>query len=253
MTCDEYLELLSARLDGVLTEAEERALEEHQAGCPACRAAGAQLAALQPAFGELEEFPAPEGFARGVMERIRAEEPRKVIPLFKRPQFRAIAGLAACAVLAVGLYGAVQQQKDTDEERYVLMTRSFNQDAQDVLIESSDVPQVTAYSDLNMSIEGSDEGLFYEMQKTVPEYDVSYDGAVCAPMSNTKILTLDRMPSGGWELIPPETPVSPEGVHVTEELFEEIEQLAIEQEITGSITSNEMAEEFVIVVLNETE
>ena len=74
------------------------------------------------------------------------------------------------------------------------------------------------------------------------------------PMVNTEVLTLDRMPEGAWELIPPETPVSPEGVHVTVELFEEIEQLAVEQGITASVTtSGEEAEEFVIVVLEESE
>ena len=92
MDCDRYSELLSARLDGALTEAEEQELEEHLA---ACRAAGAQLAALQAGFAEVEDIPAPEGFTQGVMDRIRAEEPKKVIPLFKRPQVRALAGLAA--------------------------------------------------------------------------------------------------------------------------------------------------------------
>ena len=50
MGCDRYLELLSLRLDGVLTEAGERELEEHLTACPDCRAAGAQLAALQGAL-----------------------------------------------------------------------------------------------------------------------------------------------------------------------------------------------------------
>lgn len=128
MSCDKYLELLSARLDGALTQDEERELEEHLSVCPDCRAAGAQLAALRGAFHELEDIPAPEGFARSVMERIRAEKPQKVIPLFRRPQLRALAGLAACAVLAVGLYGTVHsQQKSADG--YDLMVRSFSQDA----------------------------------------------------------------------------------------------------------------------------
>lgn len=182
MTCDEYLELLSARLDGVLTEAEERALEEHQAGCPDCRAAGAQLAALQPAFDELEDIPAPEGFAQGVMDRIHAEESKNVPPLFKRPQFRAIAGLAACAVLAVGLYGVVQQQtkgKNAIEES--IMLRSFNKDAlnEDAaaceVLNDPDTPMATTYSDLSMPVEEAGDHFQYEMQKTVPNSDVSYN------------------------------------------------------------------------------
>lgn len=157
MACDRYLELLSARLDGALTEAEERELEEHLAACPDCRAVGAQLSALRGAFPELEEDAPPEGFARGVMERIRAEEPKKVIPLFKRPQVRALAGLAACLVLVVGIYGISQLRS---QEKMMLVTRSFQHDvmweetidgagdvsARESLSGEADAPQVTAYA-----------------------------------------------------------------------------------------------------------
>lgn len=138
MDCDKYMELLSARLDGALTEEEERELEEHLAACPDCRAVGAQLSALQGAFPELEEIPVPEGFTRGVMDRIRASEAPKVIPLWKRPQVRALAGLAACLVLAVGLYGASQQKKQADWD---ITVRSFNKD--DLTVEE-EYPQVNA-------------------------------------------------------------------------------------------------------------
>ena len=37
-TCDEALELISARLDGPLTAAEEARLNEHLAACSPCRA-----------------------------------------------------------------------------------------------------------------------------------------------------------------------------------------------------------------------
>lgn len=274
MGCDRYLELLSLRLDGVLTEAGERELEEHLTACPDCRAAGAQLAALQGAFSELEEGEAPEGFAQGVMDRIRAEEKPKVVPLFKRPQVRALAGLAACLVLAVGLYGGGHLRwKTADWEG---MVRSFSRNAAEdfadvstqepldrdgdsprvnatlVGPEAEDAPQIAAYAapetdtsagTAGMERDSTADGLEDNRQKVVP--DMAYAEFV---------LTLDRMPEGAWELIPPETPVSPEGVHVTVELFEEIEQLAVEQGITASVTtSGEEAEEFVIVVLEESE
>lgn len=126
MDHDGYLELLALSLDGELTQEERRALEEHLAHSPASGGVGAQLAALQESFKELEEFPAPEGFSQGVMERIRAEKP--VIPLFRRPRFRALAGLAACAVLAVGLYGVSSYQKRWDEGSNAMMVRSFAPD-----------------------------------------------------------------------------------------------------------------------------
>ena len=108
MACQRYYELISQRLDGELTEDEQQELESHLVVCPSCRALDQQLSGLHEDFFDLEEVAAPEGFAQGVMDRIRMEESKKVIPLFRRPQFKAAAGLAACLVLCAGLYGAGQ-------------------------------------------------------------------------------------------------------------------------------------------------
>lgn len=104
-SCEYYIELISAGLDGQLSAEQERELADHLVSCPACRELGVQLAAAHAAFAGMEELEAPEGFARGVMERVRREEDRKpkVVPLFRRPQMKALASLAACAVLCVGL------------------------------------------------------------------------------------------------------------------------------------------------------
>ena len=106
MSCEQIAQLLSARLDEALTEQETMQLNEHLERCPACRALEAQLAALHASLDDMEELTPPEGFAEAVMKQIRANEAKKtkVIPLFRRPQIRALAGLAACAVLCVGLY-----------------------------------------------------------------------------------------------------------------------------------------------------
>ena len=106
--CERYTALLSVRLDEELTEQEERELGAHLAVCPACRALESQLAAIHSAFPQVEEVPAPEGFAQGVMDRVRASESAKpkVIPLFRRPQFKALAGMAACLALCLGVYQA---------------------------------------------------------------------------------------------------------------------------------------------------
>ncbi len=112
MRCEDAALLLSARLDGELSEAEEQELNDHLAGCPACRALAEDLASLRASLERLEDEPDAEGFAARVMESVRAAEGRKkIIPLFRRPQARAVAGLAACAVLCVGLYAASQARK----------------------------------------------------------------------------------------------------------------------------------------------
>ena len=103
MTCEECTLLLSARMDGELSEEGNKALEDHLASCQECRALSAQLDQLRGAFADLEELPAPEELSRRVMAEIAAP---KVVPLFRRPLFRAAVGLAACLVLCVGLLGS---------------------------------------------------------------------------------------------------------------------------------------------------
>lgn len=233
MACDQFLELLSARLDGALTEEEERELEEHLAACPDCRAVGAQLSALQGAFPELEEVPAPEGFTQGVMDRIRAE--KKVIPLFKRPQFRALAGLAACLVVIVGLYGV-------SRPHYDVAVRSFNQDAQTEdfaglsaceVPEPADAPQIAAYA---APAPEATYGVTSDMQKAAP--NSAGDGLEDDRPLLEGTTTLERMPEGAAELIPPETAVIPTDdrrgsiyLDLPLEVLDQIERLAQEQGI----------------------
>ena len=73
--CERFEALLSQRLDQPLPPQEERELEDHLARCPRCRALAEDLEQLCGQFACLEELPAPEGFAQGVMDRIRALEP----------------------------------------------------------------------------------------------------------------------------------------------------------------------------------
>ena len=102
MNCEQMTLLMSAWLDGELSEREEQQMKEHLEQCPACRELMEQLQALHTSFSDLEEIPAPEGFADSVMERIAKESKPKVVPLFKCPQIRALTAMAACVALFVG-------------------------------------------------------------------------------------------------------------------------------------------------------
>lgn len=262
--CDRYMELLSAQLDGALTESEERELEAHLSSCPACRAVRKQLAALQPAFAELEDIPAPEGFTQGVMDRVRGAG--KTAPLFRRPRFKVLAGLAACAALAVGLYGVASPPR----QNLVLTTRDVTQSALEVDGNVSGVADLRSVPDPSATAAGPDTDAFsdetgdsiLEPQKAVPdEYEAAvYDSASSLLddlddlKSCTEVLVVDRMPEGGWELILPDAYGSADGLYVTGELLDQIQRLAQEQGITASITSG-TEEPFLhlIVVLDETE
>lgn len=277
MACDRYFELLSARLDGALTPKEERELEEHLLNCPDCRAVGAQLAALQAGFGELEEVPAPEGFARGVMDRIRASEPKKVIPLFKRPQFRALAGLAACLMLVVGIYSVSQRQ---NQEKMMLLNRSFQHD---VLVEESvdgagdvsareslggednspqvnaalagpedgEVPQIAAYaapspaqSDTSAGTEGIAPEVFgsgraEDLQKAAPNTAADGLDGTAAPPPDAVII-FERLPEGWEELFP--GVASPDAMQAPIEEARAFLQLLEEQGITYEIEISDKIE-----------
>lgn len=230
--CDRYLELLSARLDGALTDSEQRELEAHLASCPECRAAGAQLETLQSSFAELEDIPAPEGFTQSMMGRVRAEETPKVIPR----RFRALTGLAACLALAVGLY-CVSRPRETYDMG--TMTRDFVPDTQ------------AEYADSPLD----ETAITRSVPEDAPESDGSdSDVYIGFPVITPGELILDRMPEGAWDLIPPETPAGPLGLLVSEELMEQIAQMAQEQGISASRSSK--AQEsglYWIVVRGETE
>lgn len=100
--CEDSLEQISRGLDGDLSPQEQAALEEHLAACPQCRALARELAELHQLMGELEETSAPDTLAPGVMAAIRRE--KRPVPLGLRPWFRTVGGLAACAVICLGLY-----------------------------------------------------------------------------------------------------------------------------------------------------
>lgn len=105
-SCAYYLELISLSLDGQLTSQQQDELQQHLEQCPDCRLLARQLSEIHAGWDCLEEQEVPEGFTQGVMDRIRAEAaPAKVIPFRrKRPQLRALASVAACALLCLGLW-----------------------------------------------------------------------------------------------------------------------------------------------------
>ena len=104
ITCDEALELISARLDGALSPDGEAALEAHLAQCPACGALLADLEEIHAALDGAEEVPPPADLKDKIMAAVAREQ---VVPLpapkKRRPSWRAWGSIAA--VLALALLG----------------------------------------------------------------------------------------------------------------------------------------------------
>ena len=251
MDCERCLEQLSARLDGELPAGEAAELEAHLAQCPSCRALAQQLEQLHGDFPALEELEAPAGFAQGVMDRVRTERPAgRLIPLFRRPQFKALAGLAACAALCIGLYGAGQLGNTAP-------------DLGEIGTDSS----IGLYS-LAPEAAGENSGTAptqYDAYGAAPRANAAlvdpeaegaqtdaFDGEGEPPQNGpsqeafSQVLTLDALPQGAAELLPPDTVVSHSTADgsdtyspLTPEQLDAIQALAQAQGITGDRTSSE--------------
>ncbi len=104
-----FEDLISEKLDGVITAAGERELAAHLASCQDCREL---MTILSAAHGALDfEAEPPEELKTNVMEAVRAEKNRKKIRL------RALTGaLAAAAVLAVAILPAALPRHDKAED-----------------------------------------------------------------------------------------------------------------------------------------
>ena len=109
--CTQYLELISARLDGELSVSEEERLQAHLAQCPACRALLADLTAIhlettQP-IGEV-----PVGFSDQVMRRVQADVAATARK--KRRRWQMGAGMAAALALVLWAVGPMGLTDGTD-------------------------------------------------------------------------------------------------------------------------------------------
>ena len=112
--CDKALELISAHIDGALTDAEEARLTQHLNTCPVCRALLADLEALHRDMADLaaRPVPPPADLREGILEQIAAQaKPASITPLKKRLSpwrtWGAMAAVFAVVILgAGGLYGS---------------------------------------------------------------------------------------------------------------------------------------------------
>lgn len=122
-SCGEYEALISAFLDGELSEAERAETAEHLASCPACQRYFDDLVAIHDAL-EQGEVPPPAGFAGAVMDRVRStpqeKRERKVISF---PGWKRWAAMAACCALVVlGVWAFQARGGNVTEAGLAVMT-----------------------------------------------------------------------------------------------------------------------------------
>ena len=92
--CQVYRRWISLKLDGLLDEDQERALQAHLATCAACRAEWEALQFVSRLLDGQSVIPAPTGFVARVERRLAAE---------RAARRRGVVGAAALAWGALGL------------------------------------------------------------------------------------------------------------------------------------------------------
>lgn len=106
--CEEYMELISASLDGALSPAEQEKLTAHLASCAECQKLFDDLSALRAAMTQLPPVEVPEGLKGRILDAV-AKEAGNVLPFApvtkKAPPIRWQRWLASAAVLAVVVMG----------------------------------------------------------------------------------------------------------------------------------------------------
>lgn len=115
-SCEEFAPLLSAMIDGELTEEIRAEVAAHLESCEACRERLAEVAAMSAALTEAyPEAEVPEGFTEGVMERVRAEKFAQKRG-GKRRVWRRAMPIAACAALvlcAAAMFPGMSRMNET--------------------------------------------------------------------------------------------------------------------------------------------
>ena len=105
MNEEEYFEqLCSNSVDGTLTDSEKQKLEEHLAECPSCAALKQDIEQMRSLMAVDEE--PPEELHAGIMERLRQEEPVRVVkpqkPMRRMPVFTMVAAAAVVVLVVLG-------------------------------------------------------------------------------------------------------------------------------------------------------
>lgn len=102
MSCDQYIELISAALDGELTADERRELDRHLAGCPSCDALFEELSANSRAMRDLD-VPFPADLHDRILNNLPTQDaPAKKGKVIAWKRWIPVAA-AACLVLVVSL------------------------------------------------------------------------------------------------------------------------------------------------------
>ena len=207
--CRKYERMISTDIDGELSPEEEREMQLHLNSCRRCRTLKIEMERMCASMRVMDTIPAPKDLAKKTMGRVREAPKSKVIHLFQKPWVRTAAGMAACAVFCVCLYGAASQ---------VNMKGAANDDAS---------PQTIMYS-----------GSMENSSRMIPE--MAMDSTAVA------VVRFKQMPEE-WDKVPfDEDPT--DGIVVSQETAQKFLSLLDEQGIEYALSGDVDAENWHFVL-----
>lgn len=209
--CRKYERMLSTNIDGGLSPGEEREMQLHLNSCHQCRALKVELERMCASIRVMDTIPAPKDLSKKTMIQVREAHKSKIIHLLQKPWARAAAGMAACAVFCVCLYGVAT---------HVNINGPAGSDAS---------PQTVMYS-----------GGMEDTKRMIPK--MAMDSAAVA------IVRFEQMPEG-WENILFEEAIT-DGITVSQETAQMFLSLLDVQKISYTLEGHVDADRWQFVLEN---
>ena len=153
-SCEEMELLMNLCLDDMLPSDEMETLKAHLEVCPACRERFAQLRELKAALANMEE-PVPDDLHERIMAYVTentAEKAESAKILHPRRWYRALATVAACAVIAVAAARFVPNMQNSTAESLTYAPQSPDIAFDSAMIEKEQDTDVVENTTLNDAV-----------------------------------------------------------------------------------------------------
>ena len=141
MNCETLEELISAYVDGEVSEEERQTVEQHVASCASCRATLQDFSTAQTFVRTLPTFDAPQDFRQRVTERVERKSRFWMWNWTFVPRF-ALGTIALLLISAGVLFWSLRQSPQNQIEQ----TASIDVYAEDILFEDVSTATDTLFS-----------------------------------------------------------------------------------------------------------